>query len=242
MGLNAFFASIVSFALPPRCPGCGSIEEQDDQFCITCWQALVFLTGPGCVSCNTPMLIGGQECAPCMANPPKHDGVRAALAYGAASRAVVMKLKYGRRPGMARTIGALLERQLPGLEDALFAPVPLHRWRLWSRGYNQSLLIARRLPLKEKRQLLPDLLVRTRATPMLRGLGRLDRAKAVKGAFALNPKYREIVKGQVICLVDDVYTSGATVNACASALKRAGATRVIALCWARVLDEDQTQH
>lgn len=137
---------------------------------------------------------------------------------------------------MARTIGRYLARHDAAMDDAILAPVPLHRWRIWSRGYNQSLLIARGIP--GKRNIVPDLLIRTRATPMLRGLGRQERAKVVRGAFNVNPVHRSSIKGRNICLVDDVHTSGATIEACAMALKRAGAARVTALCWARVPDDD----
>ncbi len=179
-------------------------------------------------------------CASCMAVPPRHDGVWAAVWYEDVSRAVVLKLKHGRKPGMARTIGRYLARFDTAMEDAILAPVPLHRWRIWSRGYNQSLLIARSIP--GDRYIVPDLLIRTRATPMLRGLGRQERAKAVRGAFVVNTAHREKIKGRTICLVDDVHTSGATIEACATALKRAGAARVTALCWARVPDDTTSSY
>jgi ComF family protein len=131
---------------------------------------------------------------------------------------------------MVRLVGA-------AASDTLVVPVPLHRWRLWSRGYNQALLIARGLADRSGLDCVPDLLVRTKATPMLRGLGRKARAKAVAGAFAVAGKAR--VKGRTILLIDDVYTSGATADACSRALKRAGAAEVRLLCWARVLREEQ---
>jgi ComF family protein len=174
-------------------------------------------------------------CATCLLQRPTHDGIWAAVAYDDVSRAVILKLKHGRKPGMAAVIGKALHRHQGAVDDAIVAPIPLHRWRLWSRGYNQSLLIARNL--RDPIELVPELLIRSRATPMLRGLGRLERAKAVRGAFLLNPQYADHVKGRTICLVDDVFTTGATIEACAKVLKQAGATRVIALCWARVLTD-----
>jgi ComF family protein len=228
---------LVSFALPPRCPGCGVIEKNDDEFCTSCWQQLIFLTGPGCMTCNRPMHIGNLQCGPCMKELPKHDGVRAALAYGEVSSDIAIRMKHGRRTGLARVMGRLISNQLAGIENAIIAPVPLHRWRLWARGYNQSLHIARHLKLRNDNLLVSDLLTRTRNTPFLRGLSRTERAKAIKGAFRLNPLYDSIVKGRTICLVDDVYTTGATINGCATALKNAGCAKVIALCWARVLDD-----
>ncbi len=123
-------------------------------------------------------------------------------------------------------------------EDAeLLVPVPLHRWRIWGRGFNQALLIARALGAGSGVPVAPDLLRRAKATPVLRGLGPRGRIKAVAGAFALAPGAKEALRGKAIILVDDVHTSGATTTACARILKRAGARSVTILCWARVIDD-----
>jgi len=162
--------------------------------------------------------------------------MRAAVAYGAVARNVALKLKYGRRPGIAKTLAALMRRHLQDLdEDAIIAPVPLHRWRIWRRGYNQAALIASSLARPEGRTCRLDLLHRKRATPSMRGLGRNERARVVSGAFEVRAQARGLVDGRTVVLVDDIYTSGATANACARALKRAGAAQVNILCWARVV-------
>ena len=123
------------------------------------------------------------------------------------------------------------------LEGALVVPVPLHRWRLWSRGYNQAALIARAL-VRDGGELALDLVERPRHTPSLRGLGRLARERAVQGAFRINPRWKDKVKGRRVVLVDDVYTTGATARGCARILKRAGAEEVNLLCWARVVRDE----
>jgi ComF family protein len=128
-----------------------------------------------------------------------------------------------------------MRRHLPNDDSSLLIPVPLHRWRIWKRGYNQSALIASAL---SKRSGIPaelDLLERRKSTPPLKGLGRRERALAVRGVFHVAPERRAAIKGRAILLVDDVYTSGATANACAKALKRSGAGPVNILCWARVV-------
>jgi len=224
---------IVDFALPPRCPGCGAIVDADHRFCAGCWQQLDFLTGPGCTACNLP-LDGppGSLCGNCLAEPPLHDGVIAAVAYGAVARRVVLSLKYAGRPGVARTMAALIAPRLGG--DAVLVPVPLHRWRLWSRGFNQSLALARAIAALTGQPVRGEALVRTKATPVLRGLNPSQRRKAVQAAFATS----ETFEGAHVMLVDDVYTTGATADACARVLKKAGAARVTVITWARVLTDD----
>ena len=131
---------------------------------------------------------------------------------------------------------ARLVRDAP--PDMLVAAVPLHRWRLWSRGYNQALLIATGVAERIGRDCVPDLLIRTKATPLLRGLGRKARARAVAGALSVPVAHRPRVRHRTILLIDDVFTTGATAQACAKALKRAGAAEVRLLCWARVLRDE----
>jgi ComF family protein len=228
------FRSLVNFALPLRCPGCGAMTTSQE-FCGHCWQGLDFLDGPGCTRCGVRMDVAGLICAPCMANPPHHDGVRAAVAYGDIARDVVLKFKYGRRAGYARTIANALVHLVPQDRDAMYVPVPLHRWRLWSRGFNQAGLIAKRLSALTGDPLDLTILRRIKSTPPLGGLGGAERAKTVRSAFAVDPARRNTIAGMTVLLVDDVYTSGATANACARVLKKAGAARVIILCWARVM-------
>lgn len=229
----------IALALPPRCPACGQVTEADHRFCAGCWGGLRFLGPPWCAACALPFDHDRGEgacCAACLETPPAHGGARAAVAYGPVPRDVALKLKYGGRLAAAETMARLMLRLMP--EDAeLLVPVPLHRRRLWSRGYNQSVLIAGTLSRIGGVPVELDALVRTRATPPLRGLGRRERAKTLAGAFAVPAAARPRLAGRAVVLVDDVYTSGATAEACARRLTRAGARQVTVLCWARVLDD-----
>ena len=240
MGVAEPILKLVALALPPRCPGCAEVVDADHRFCAACWGQLTLIAPPWCATCNLPFEFDrGPEaqCGQCLAETPAHDGVRAAVVYGPAARTLALKLKYGRRTAYAATAARLMKRLVP--EDAgLLVPVPLHRWRIWGRGFNQAALIARELSRRSGVPAEIDLLRRVKATPVLRGLGARGRAKAVAGAFAAAPGAREALKGRAVVLVDDIHTSGATTDACARALKRAGAAKVTILCWARVLDPD----
>ncbi len=137
---------------------------------------------------------------------------------------------------MARLMARPFEA-LAGEAEPLLVPVPLHRWRLWSRGFNQAALIADELARLTGAAHDPHLLVRRKATAALRGKGRREREKIVAGAFALAPDAKVRAAGRHLVLIDDVHASGATLRAAARALRRSGAARVSALCWARVVHD-----
>jgi ComF family protein len=255
--LRPLLDSVVDYALPPRCPGCGVIVQEDDRFCLTCWSGMTFLGDPCCCRCGVPLppALGtgaleagamgeGVECGACMADPPAFDSARAVLAYGDVARSVALKFKYGRRIGLARLIAGHMRKHLPEGDRAamLIVPVPLHRWRLWWRGFNQAALIADRLGKaggvgEGKIAVDKDVLRRTRRTPPLRGHGAKARAKVVRGAFSLHPDAKARLQGRSVILIDDIHTSGATADACARMLRRGGASSVHLLCWARVLPD-----
>ena len=229
---------VLDFALPPRCPGCGAVTEAPHRFCLACWSALRFLGEPCCMHCALPFEYeSGPDvaCGACLADPPDFDRLRAAVVYGEISRKVALKLKYGGRPGVAETMARFMARHLAPPEGTIVAPVPLHRWRIWKRGYNQSALIATALARGAGLESRLDLIRRVKRTPPLRGMGPRERRDTVRGAFRIDPKQKPLLKGKAVLLVDDVYTSGATANACAAVLRRAGAARIEVLCWARVV-------
>ena len=187
--VRAVLRHVVDYALPPRCAGCGSPVEADGRFCADCWGGLRFIGPPWCAGCRAPFEVElgpGARCDECRVRPPRHAGVSAAVAYGETARRLALGLKYGRRMGVADTMARLMRRHLAA-DAELIVPVPLHRWRLWQRGYNQAGLIGAALARDGGARFVADALIRTRRTPPLRGLNGHERVRAVRGAFAVAP-------------------------------------------------------
>ena len=178
-------------------------------------------------------------CAECVAEPPRFRKARAVLAYDDHSRDAVLGLKHGDRTDAAPAFGAWLARAGADLiadADALL-PVPLHRWRLFRRRYNQSALLAFGAARAALLPVLADALQRTRNTPTQGTRTRTGRFDNVRGAFRVRPGREQRIRGKRLILVDDVMTTGATVDACAHVLLRAGAVHVDVLTLARVVRE-----
>ncbi|MDE2403428.1 MAG: ComF family protein [Sphingomonadales bacterium] len=241
MRFISHLSPILDFLFPPRCPSCGAAVVEQGRLCATCWSALAIPGQPACTLCQRPFpfaLPEGTVCAPCLAQPPRHDGIAAATLYNAASRGLVLAFKHGGRIALAPLLAQLIEPRLPPLEgEWTLVPVPLHRWRVWQRGYNQSALLARALAARRGLPVLVDALQRNRHTPSLAGKGRRARARVLAGAITANPRRRDSLRDANVILVDDVLTSGATSDACIAALRRAGVRRIVIACFARVLDE-----
>jgi len=155
---------------------------------------------------------------------------------------VALRLKYGGKIGLARVIAQHMRRHVPEETDQIIiTPVPLHWTRIWARSFNQSALIGKQLAALTSIAFVPDILVRRKRTPSMRGLNHKRRRQAVASAFAVHPKYKGTLKGRKIILTDDVLTTGATSDGCVAVLKRGGADWVQIFCWARALRGGGTQ-
>lgn len=195
------------------------------------WSRIVFLEAPVCDGCGAPWDYDpgpGVRCAACMARPRAFDRARAACLYDEHSRDLVLKLKHADRTDLAPVLARWLLRAGRDLlaEAELIVPVPLHRWRLLSRRYNQAAEVARPLGDLAGVPVLPDALARVRRTESQGGKSAGGRRRNVAGAFAVPPGRRGRIAGRRLLLVDDVLTTGATAHACARALKAAGAAAV----------------
>ena len=224
---------MLDFALPARCAGCGAIVDQPHTFCAECWTSIEFIRG-GCECCGLPLAGTDAElCAACLAKPPRIQRSRAAVTYDEITRGLAIRLKYGRKVGLAKTMAHYMAPLLGDLPpDSHLVPVPLHRRRLWQRGFNQAGLLALEL---SKRSGLPvhHALVRAKMTAPLKGMSRQQRRRTVAGAFQMRDGAN--FRGRTVVLVDDVLTTGSTAESCARALLRAGAERVEFVSWARVI-------
>jgi len=239
--LGAALRPVIDLVYPPRCPLCGAAIGDQNGLCPACWGEMTFPGEPACATCQRPFAAppaaDAAMCGPCLANPPNHDGIVAGTYYDASSRKLVLAFKHGGKIALAGLLAWMIAARMPAVDEGwLVVPVPLHRRRLWQRGYNQAALLAREIARLKGASLAVDGLIRTKATPSLGGLGRTARARALSGAIVVNDSRAAILRGAKVMLVDDVLTSGATSDACVRALKQAGARTVIIGCFARVMD------
>jgi ComF family protein len=231
--------SALDLLFPPLCTSCRVPVSEPYSLCAECWRAIAFLDGPCCAQCGYPFDFdpgAGTLCGGCLARPPVFDKARAVMRYDDKSRDLILAFKRADRLDLVPAFANWLARAGSTLleEADLIVPVPLHRARLWQRRYNQSALLAQELARRTGLTADPFLLERVRRTP---SQGEMPSAKArrrnVLGAFRV--VNQALPRGRTVLLIDDVYTTGATLEACARALKRAKAQRILVLTLARVV-------
>jgi ComF family protein len=241
---RAAFGAALDEALPPLCPACRELVG-DNGLCAACWSKLSLIAPPYCERLGIPFAYDpgpGVLSMQAIADPPAYTRARAAVRYDEIARTLVHSLKYGDRLDLAPTAGrwmARAGREL--LEDAdALVPVPLHWRRLWARRFNQSALLAKTIAEIAGVPVAENALKRVKPTVQQVGLTQKERAGNVQGAFRVPAEGKAAVKGRRLVLVDDVLTSGATADACARTLLRAGARNVDVVVFARVVDEVRT--
>jgi ComF family protein len=240
-GLMRLRSAALDLVFPPLCLGCRAPVGEAGALCAACWQRIRFLDGPVCELCGIPFEFDpgpAIRCAACYSRPPAYDMARAVMHYDEASRGPILALKHGDRLDLAPAFVRWLDRSGRAViaETDAILPVPLHRSRLWKRRYNQAAELVRVLAKRSGKPALFEALVRTRAT---QSQGAMPSAKArrrnMQGAFQVPAGHKSAIAGRNLLLVDDVLTTGATAEACARALKRAGAAKVLVLALARVV-------
>jgi ComF family protein len=242
--VRAVLRTALDIALPPLCPACREPVE-GQALCPACWSKLSFITRPYCERLGIPFVYDpgpGILSMEAIAAPPAYQRARAAVRFDEISRALVHALKYSDRLDLAPMMGRWLSHaggELLAEADAL-VPVPLHWRRLWARRFNQSAMLAAAISAESGVPIATGLLRRVKPTAQQVGLSRTERAANVQGAFRVPPEARGGVAGRRLVLVDDVLTSGATVDGCARALLRAGAANVDVLIFARVAEPVRT--
>ncbi|MDE0175421.1 MAG: ComF family protein [Defluviicoccus sp.] len=231
--------ALIDLILPPRCLSCGIPVTEPGTLCGTCWPALTFIGAPFCDLCGVPFVFevpGDTVCADCLRRPPRYDRARSVLRYDDASRNLLLAFKHGDRTDSAPLFARWLANAAGDLlEDGpLLVPVPLHPSRLFARRYNQSALLCAGLARIAGLDWSADGLARRRRTRSQGRLSPAERRRNVGGAFAATEAGRATVSGRRVVLVDDVLTTGATAEACATALRRGGADGIDVLTLARV--------
>ncbi len=242
--VRAVLRTVLDLALPPLCPACRDPVE-GQALCPACWSKLSFISRPYCERLGIPFVYDpgpGILSMEAIADPPAYQRASAAVRFDEISRALVHALKYGDRLDLAPMMGRWIShagRELLAEADALI-PVPLHWRRLWARRFNQSAMLAAAISTASGVPVAAGALKRVKPTAQQVGLSRTERAANVQGAFRVPPEGRGAVAGRRLVLVDDVLTSGATVDGCARALLRAGAANVDVLIFARVAEAART--
>lgn len=225
---------------PNRCLACGDDVLSEATLCASCWQQTHFITGQGCTSCGAPVTAAPGAspaiCETCHAHPPAWSSGRAVARYDGPARRMAMALKHGDRHDLVPPIAAWMARAARDVidENTLLAPVPLHWTRLLRRRFNQAALLTAELARLTGARQTPDLLQRRIATPPQQNMTRDDRFENLRGAIRAHTRHAGGISGQHIVLVDDVMTTGATLNACTEACLAAGAARVDVVVFARV--------
>lgn len=233
---------LADMVVPPTCIYCRKPLAVHDALCAQCWRSVKFIRPPLCDRLGIPLPfdIGGPAIsAQAAANPPDYDRARAVAHFEGIFRHLIHRLKYNDNHIARRLFGRWLAETGSELlrEADLIVPVPLNRWRLLTRRFNQAAILSRELNRLAGIPWDPLVLQRTRSTASQVGLTHDQRRRNVQGAFSVAPKRAAAVKDRAIVLVDDVITTGATVEACARALKRAGASRVDVLALGLVTPE-----
>lgn len=241
--VKSFWRRFLDILLPPQCPVCRQLVEEPYALCPDCFKRMRFIVPPVCRVCGRPFVylpVGGEKgndgflCPSCLEKRYFFKAARAGVVYDYASKKIILPFKHSDRTDLSHFMTGVMCRSgkefFPKVQAVL--PVPIHKLRLLKRKYNQAALLAKEIAEKEKLPYLPDALQKAVSTQSQGHLNRRKRQKNVRNSFVV--KKKELVKGKSLLLIDDVFTTGATVNECSRVLKKAGAKEVYVLTFAKV--------
>ncbi|MBF9232750.1 ComF family protein [Microvirga sp. BT350] len=231
---------VLGLLYPPTCIACQAATGEAHALCATCWSGIRFIERPYCERLGTPFAVdlGQPLLSPAaIADPPVFERARAVAEYDGTAAMLVHRLKYGDRLELARALGIMMARAGAELtqEADVIVPVPLHRWRLWRRRFNQAMALSAVVSGASGLPCDPFLLTRVKHTRRQVGLTKAQRQDNLQGAFRVTDSAKARLQGKRVLLIDDVLTTGATANAASRALLRGGATQVDVLAFARVV-------
>lgn len=236
---RAWLKGAIDLILPNQCAACGELVEGGGVLCGACWRQTPFVSGLVCDSCGVPQP-GADEagvlCDECIVWPPAWSRGRTALIYRDTAKRLVLALKHGDRLDLVGPASDWMARAARPLvtPQTVVVPVPVHRWRLIRRRYNQAALLAQGIAKRSGLVCVPDAIRRERPTGSQDGKSREQRYANLEGAFRVEPNRADRIAGRPVLLVDDVMTSGATLTGCTEALRSAGAADVSTVVLARV--------
>nr|WP_268821686.1 double zinc ribbon domain-containing protein [Octadecabacter dasysiphoniae] len=236
--------SLIQAIYPPQCVMCEARTDVDFALCGPCWAETPFISGLCCDQCGSPLPGQGEPeegvlCDDCMTIARPWSKGRAAMVYKDKARRMVLSIKHGDRTDLVRAAGPWMARAAGDLikPDTLVVPIPLHRFRLLRRRFNQAALLAQHVAAISGAHCIPDALIRTKRTAPLEGHTRDQRFEALNGAISIHARHTDTLKGRRVVIVDDVMTSGATFAAATEACIAAGAHDVCVLALARVVKD-----
>lgn len=232
------FKQFVDLLIPLRCAKCGVILDHRQGLCGDCWSLIPFITKPYCACCGLPFefeIEEGALCGTCSHTHPPYKTARSVFVYGIHSKDLILRFKHTDAIHSAPLFAEWMSRLVQDIENPLCIPVPLHWTRLFMRTYNQAGLLAQEIAKLKGWVYAPSLLVRKRRTPSQGHLSKNSRTKNIERAFAVPLGKKKELFDKTIILVDDVFTTGATLNACAKVLLRAGVKEVHAVTLGRAV-------
>jgi len=226
---------LINLILPPICYICRRrLKNEEDIICNDCYSRVRLISPPYCERCERPLPTPDiKVCNTCIIEPHPCSYIRGISPYDGITEHLIILLKYNGKRGTAKILGRLMTQVISNEEIyrncEVIVPVPLHPTRIRERGYNQAELLGKELSVELNIPLISDALVRVRATPSQTKLSPEERIKNVKDAFAVNKRRAELINGKIVLLVDDVLTTGATLNECARTLLKGDIKEVLGI-------------